>query len=130
MTRDDYYTLIRRLAQLLFEKKGSQIIALDLQGISSTTDYLLIANGNVERHVLALAIEIEKMTRRTAKMKLYHEEGKGNGDWVVLDYFDLMIHLFIPSMRQKYQLDRLWPEARVIDLDLNLNPASPQVFYS
>ncbi len=126
MTRDDYYALIRRVAQFLFEKKGSQIIALDVQGVSSTTDYLLIANGNVERHVLALATEVEKMTRREVKMKPYHEEGKRNGDWVILDYFDLMIHLFIPSMRQKYQLDRLWPEARVIDLDL----ASPQPFYS
>lgn len=128
MTRDDYYALIRRVAQFLFEKKGSQIIALDVQGVSSTTDYLLIANGNVERHVLALATEVEKMTRREVKMKPYHEEGKRNGDWVILDYFDLMIHLFIPSMRQKYQLDRLWPEARVIDLDLDLAP--PQPFYS
>ncbi|MEM7175029.1 MAG: ribosome silencing factor [Chlamydiota bacterium] len=113
------YQLIRRLAQAIFDKKGSQIIAIDVCGISSITDYVLIANGNVERHVSSLAREIEAQLKRGGT-HLHRIEGHESSGWVILDYFDLMIHLFTPAMRQKYQLDRLWPDGEIIAIDLVL----------
>ena len=101
--------LVKCLAQLIFDKKGSNIIAIDVRGISSITDFVLIADGNVNRHVIALAKEIEKTLKEKGE-KPTHIEGMQNGDWVVLDYFELVIHLFVPEMRQKYQLDQLWPD--------------------
>ena len=103
---------------MIFQKKGCQIIALDIRGISSVTDYVLIANGNVERHVVALARDIQKHLAKKGK-KYAYIEGMQHGDWIVLDYIEFVIHLFVPSMREKYQLERLWSDGKVIDLKLD-----------
>lgn len=109
---------IQQIAQAIYDKKGSNIIAIDVQGISSITDFIIIADGNVNRHVIALAGEIQDLMRGAGEKKPVHIEGQQNGDWIVLDYFQVVIHLFLPEMRQKYQLERLWPEGKVIDLEL------------
>jgi len=108
---------LSKIAQMLFDKKSSNIIAIDVQGISLMTDYVIIADGNVERHVLALAKEVEKVMEEASE-KPVHVEGMQSGDWVILDYFEIVVHLFVPKMREKYQLERLWPEGKVIDLNL------------
>lgn len=108
---------IQRIAQTIYEKKGKNIIAIDVRGISSITDYVLIADGNVDRHVIALAKEIEDVMRNSGQ-KVAQAEGLQNGDWVVLDCFQVVVHLFVPEMRQKYQLERLWPDGKILDLDL------------
>jgi ribosome-associated protein len=113
--KKDPSKLIQKIAQIIFDKKGTDIIAIDVRGISSITDYLLIANGIVERHVIALAKEIEERLLEEGESPV-HVEGVQNGDWIVLDYFQLLIHLFVPEMRQKYRLERLWGEGKVIDL--------------
>ena len=113
----DSSNAIHKIAQTIYDKKGSNIIAIDVRGISSITDYVLIADGNVDRHVVALANEIQDIMREGGE-KPVHIEGKQSGDWIVLDYFQVVIHLFLPEMRQKYQLERLWPDGKVIDLEL------------
>ena len=117
---------IQQIAQTIYDKKGENIIALDVRGISSITDFVLIADGNVERHVVALAKEIEDIMRDLGQ-KPSQVEGLQNGDWVVLDYFQIVIHLFVPEMRQKYQLQRLWPDGKIIDLDLEEQPITSKV---
>ena len=75
---------IKVLAHTLAEKKGSNIVAIDVKGISSITDYILIADGNVDRHVMALAKEItEKMREEGEKPSVI--EGAEEGDWIVLE---------------------------------------------
>ncbi len=113
----DLSHIIHQIAQAIYDKKGTNIIAIDVRGISSITDYVIIADGNVDRHVSALATEIQHIMRGEGE-KPVHIEGQQVGDWVVLDYFQVVIHLLLPDMRQKYQLERLWPEGKVIDLDL------------
>ncbi len=114
----DLSHIIQQIAQAIHDKKGTNIIAIDVRGISSITDYVIIADGNVDRHVSALATEIQHIMRDEGE-KPVHIEGQQVGDWVVLDYFQVVIHLLLPDMRQKYQLERLWPEGKVIDVDLN-----------
>ena len=116
-------TLVKKIAMRLFDKKSTHIIALDVRGISSVTDYILLANGNVDRHVIALSREIENILL-DEKMKPIHVEGIKNGDWVILDYSYVVVHLFLPYMREKYQLERLWSDAKVIDLNLALSHSS------
>lgn len=117
MTKN-FMAAIEKIAQRLYDKKSSNIIALDVKGISSITDYVLIADGNVDRHVISLAKEIQDMMRDEGE-KPVHVEGMQNGDWIVLDYFNVVIHLLLPEMRQKYQLERLWPDGKVLDLKFN-----------
>ncbi|MCB1084975.1 MAG: ribosome silencing factor [Chlamydiia bacterium] len=107
---------IERIAQTLYDKKGTNIIALDVRGISSLTDYVIIAEGNVDRHVISMAKEVQDVMREIGE-KPVHVEGLSNGDWVVLDYFQVVVHLLLPGMRQTYQLQRLWPESKVINLE-------------
>ncbi len=114
---DKFSNCVLEIAQAIFDKKGSNIIAIDVRGISSITDYVLIADGNVDRHVVALAKEIEDIMRDGGERPV-HVEGLQNGDWIVLDYFWVVIHLFVPEMREKYQLERLWADGKVIDLSL------------
>jgi len=108
---------IQQIALLIDEKKGENIIAIDVRGVSSITDFIIIAEGNVDRHVIALAKGVESLMHDLGN-KCVKAEGLQSGDWVVLDYFQVVVHLFIPEMRQRYQLERLWPEGKIIDLDL------------
>ncbi len=112
--------LVKKIVKCLFEKKSTRIIALDVRGISSVTDFIVLANGNVDRHVIALSREVEN-TLLGEKMKPTHVEGTKNGDWVILDYSHVVIHLFLPDMREKYQLERLWGDGKVIDFDMMLS---------
>lgn len=110
--------LVSHIANTINDKKGRNIIALDVKGISSMTDYIVVAEGNVDRHVIAISRAIEESLREKGEKPVY-QEGLRNGDWVVLDYIHVMVHLFMPGLREKYQLERLWTDAKLIDLDLD-----------
>ena len=112
--------MLNQIAQIIYDKKGFNILALDVKGISTITDILLIAEGNVDRHVISIAKNIEenlgKMGIRPAKT-----EGLESGDWVVLDYLDMVIHLFMPGLREKYALEKLWNEGKIVDLAIDVS---------
>lgn len=114
---------LQAIAQIIFDKKGFNILALDVKGISSLTDYVLIAEGNVDRHVIALAKEVMEKLEKAGEKPLY-VEGLESGDWIVIDYFDFMIHIFMPGLRDKYNLEELFREGKVVDLKLKLNSSS------
>lgn len=110
--------LVGRIAQAIYDKKGMQIIAIDVRGISSITDFVVIAEGNVDRHVVAIARALEQDLFEQGYGHPAYIEGLENGDWVVLDYIHVMVHLFIPGLREKYQLERLWSQGKLIELEL------------
>ncbi len=118
--KHDPLNVLNKIAQTIYDKKGMNILALDLRKFSTITDYVLIAEGNVDRHVIAIAKavmdELKKLQERP-----FHVEGIHTGDWVVLDYLDIMVHLFMPGLREKYHLEELWKEGEIIDLTINLN---------
>lgn len=108
------------IARAIYDKKGMNILALDVRGISSLCDYVIIAEGNVDKHVIAIAHAIKKAL---AEHGIYpnHIEGLTIGDWVVLDYPLIMIHLFMPGMRDKYELESLWKASTIVDLNFGLS---------
>ncbi len=110
--------MLNSIAQMIYDKKGFNILALDVQGLSTITDYLIIAEGNVDRHVMSMANTIVEEMGESGE-KPIHAEGMQTGDWIVLDYGQVMIHLFTPGLRDKYSLERLWPESKLIELDIN-----------
>lgn len=106
-------------AQAIFDKKGSNILVLDVKGISNLTDYVIIAEGNVDRHVIALARSVMDALREEGQ-KPFLVEGMETGDWVVIDYVDFMVHLFMPGLRDKYRLEELFREAKIVDIQIKV----------
>jgi len=97
-------------------------MALDVQGVSTLTDYFIIGEGNVDKHVIALAKSVIETLKKEGESPI-HVEGLNQGDWVVIDYLELVIHLFKPGIREKYRLEELWHDGKVVDLDLTLPQA-------
>lgn len=107
------------VAQSIYDKKGFNILVLDVRGISTMTDFFIIAEGTVDRHVKALSqIIIEELQKKG--WKPLHAEGVQDGDWVVLDYGEFVIHLFIPEFRQKYAIEELWNEGQIVDVNIKV----------
>jgi len=113
-------TVLNCIAQSIFDKKGFNILALDVRNISSMTDYFIIAEGTVDRHVKAISKAIEDALIPLG-YKPWHIEGENSGDWIVIDYGDVVIHLFIPELREKYALEELWSDGKIVDVKIDVN---------
>ena len=111
--------LLNDIAQVIYDKKGSNILALDVRGLSSITDYLLIAEGNIDRHVTAMAKAIVEELKGKGESP-FHTEGLQNGDWVVIDCSEVVVHIFTPGLREKYSLERLWSDSKIVDLNIDI----------
>lgn len=110
--------VLSAVAQAIYDKKGFNILVLDVKGISSITDYFIVAEGSVDRHVKALSQNIQDRLA-TIGQKPMHIDGEQEGDWVVLDYSDFVIHLFIPELRERYAIEHLWKEAKIVDVPVD-----------
>lgn len=118
--RDALKMIVYPISQILYEKKAMNILALDVQGISTMTDYMVIAEGTVNRHVSAMARTIvEQMAQKGISPSKV--EGIAEGDWAVLDFGEVVVHLFQPGYREKYMLERLFPDSKLVDLPLEEN---------
>ncbi len=99
------------------EKQALDLVALDVSGPLPFTDVFLLASGRNERQVLAIAAEIEdKLLEHGAKP--LRREGRTEGRWVLLDYGDLVVHVFHEEERMYYSLERLWKDCPVLPLGL------------
>ncbi|MBM7616490.1 ribosome-associated protein [Weissella uvarum] len=96
-------------------KRAEDIVALDLEGISFIADAYLIAQAPTERQVIAIADEIDNQMAK-AGYELTRQEGRQAGQWVLLDYGDLIVHIFKGEVRRHYNLEKLWGDASEIDL--------------
>jgi ribosome-associated protein len=119
MIKKDPLQILSLIGQTIFDKKGFNILAIDVREISSMTDYFLIAEGNVDKHVKAIAQTLIQVLEAKGE-KPIQVEGIENGDWVVLDFLEIVVHLFIPRMREKYRLEELWQQGKVVNLNIVL----------
>lgn len=110
---------LNRIAQVIYDKKGFNILVLDVRDICTMTEFFVIAEGTVDRHVKALSQAIMDQFSAEGTEPL-HVEGQQEGDWIVLDYNDFVIHLFIPELREKYALEELWKQGKVVDVKINV----------
>ena len=95
------------------EKQATDIVILDCRGICSFADYFVILTGDNERQMVTVAEEIEHIFKNSG-VKLLHEEGTPDSGWILLDFGDVIIHIFAPAEREYYQLDQLWSQAKVV----------------
>ena len=106
--------LVQRAAAILLDRKANDVVLLSLAGVSDMTDYFLIASGTSDTHVRSLGNSVlEDMKKETGQMA-HHVEGLQQGRWVLLDYVDFVVHVFHPTLRSFYQIERLWADAKVI----------------
>jgi ribosome-associated protein len=111
----DFFVILNKISQSIFDKKGSNIIALDVKPCGCIADFAIVAEGSVGNHIVAIAHSIEEALAKEGWFPTF-VEGKQTGDWIVLDYTQIVVHLFIPSMRDKYQLEQLWKKAEIVDV--------------
>ena len=101
---------VARAAALALDRKAEDVVALDLRGVSSATDYFVLATGNSDVQVRAIAEHIIEQMAKDGLRPL-HVEGLDRARWVLLDFVDFVVHVFHPLAREFYQLELLWGDA-------------------
>lgn len=119
---NDAQTLIKVINESILEKKGEDILILDSQKTgSSVCDYFVICTGNSETHVNTLAQYIEHNVKKILDDKVWQKEGYENKEWILLDYVNVMVHVFQAKSRNFYRLEQLWADGEIVEIDLNNN---------
>jgi ribosome-associated protein len=96
------------------EKKGNQIKVLDLRKLkSSMADYFIICHASSDKQVSAIADSVEEFSRKLAGEKPLHIEGIESAEWILMDYFDVVVHIFLEEKREFYAIEELWGDAEI-----------------
>jgi ribosome-associated protein len=98
------------------DKKGFDLIALDLREIASFTEFFIIASGANQRQVQAIADEIDEQLKKQLSARPVRTEGYTSAEWVLMDYGDFIVHIFEKNAREFYDLARLWRDAKKVDI--------------
>ncbi|HEX5893611.1 MAG TPA: ribosome silencing factor [Solirubrobacterales bacterium] len=109
--------LAGRLAEIADDKKASDLVALDVRGLVGYTDFLVICTARNERQAKAIHEEVYHQIKRDGRLPA-RVEGEQEGEWILMDYLDAVLHVFTPDLRDRYRLDVLWGEAERLELDL------------
>jgi ribosome-associated protein len=99
---------------LIADKKGEDIVLMDLREVSLIADYFVIANASNERLLNAIAEHIRDELKERHRLYPLRVEGRGDSGWVLMDYGNIVIHLFDPDVRNYYDLEGLWRDASVL----------------
>lgn len=123
MTASEHaFDLTQRAAKAADERSAFDLVALDVSENLPFADVFLLASGRNERMVLSIAEEIEDQLRESFGVKAKRREGTDNGRWVLLDFGDLVVHVFHEEDRVYYGLERIWADAPVVALELPEEP--------
>ena len=112
--------LLANIIKGIEEVKGNDINILDLREIENTVcDYFVICNGNSNTQVNAIIGSIQKVVSKELKEKPWHVEGEQNGEWVLMDYVSIVVHVFQKHIREYYNIESLWGDAKITTIDTN-----------
>ena len=109
--------LAKRIAAIVDEKGGRDVVALDVHELVGYTDFLVICTARNERQAKAIHDELQS-TLKDEGLKPARVEGEREAQWILLDYLDCVVHVFTPETRERYRLEQLWGEAEKLELDL------------
>jgi ribosome-associated protein len=113
---------VGKAVRAALDKKAADVVVLDLRGTPAFTDFFVLCSGQSQRQVKAIADGVEDALR-TAKVRPSHVEGYERAEWVLMDYFTFIVHVFTPQTRTFYSLERLWGDAERIEVS-DEEPAS------
>ena len=105
-----------RLARALDAKKAFNIHILEVEDLTTVTEYFVIATGTSSTHVKALADEVEFQLKERHSIATEHTEGYRSNSWILLDYGNVIVHVFTEESRAFYDLDRLWQDGETVDI--------------
>jgi ribosome-associated protein len=106
---------IGRTVRAALDKKASDVVLLDLRNTPAFTDFFVLCSGQNTRQVKAIADAVEEALR-AAKVRPSHIEGYHRAEWILMDYFTFIVHVFTPQTRAFYSLERLWGDAERIEI--------------
>lgn len=110
--------LLTNIIRGIEEVKGNDIEILDLREIENTVcDYFVICNGNSNTQVNAIVNSVQKTVSKELKDKPWHVEGNDNGEWVLMDYVDIVVHVFQKQIREFYNIEGLWGDAKITTIE-------------
>jgi ribosome-associated protein len=107
---------VSRAVHAALDKKALDVVVLDLRKTPAFTDFFVLCSGQTQRQVKAIADAVEEALR-AAKVRPAHVEGYDRADWVLMDFFTFIVHVFTPQTRAFYALERLWGDAERIEVD-------------
>lgn len=109
--------LIAVILKAIDEVKGLDIQLLDLREIENTVcDYFIISTGTSNTHVNAISSAIQKQVGKISKEKPWHVEGEGNAEWILIDYVNIVVHVFQKQIRDYYDIESLWGDAKITEI--------------
>jgi ribosome-associated protein len=111
-------SLARRIAEIADSKQAGDIVALDMRRLVGYTDFLVICTARNERQAKAIHDEVHVRLKRERGLLPGNVEGDADSRWVLMDYLDCVLHIFVPETRDYYRLETLWGEAPRLELDL------------
>jgi ribosome-associated protein len=118
-----------KIADLIFNKKGYDVRIIDLRSLTTFADFFVICSADSDTQVKAIADEIDKSLRDEG-IKCWHKEGYIALSWVLLDYVDVVVHVFKKDAREYYNIEKLWgdaPSVDIVDPELRKKPAKPKI---
>ncbi len=122
--------LARRIASVALDKKARDVVVLDMRDVVSYTDFLVIATGNTERQTHAIEDAVYQDLKHTDEGDGRipgRVEGRSEGRWILMDYFDAVVHIFTPAARDYYRLETLWGEVPELEVERRPNRPDPSV---
>ncbi|WP_299668067.1 ribosome silencing factor [uncultured Polaribacter sp.] len=109
--------LIAFIIQGIEDVKGEDIQLLDLRDIENTVcDYFIICSGNSNTQVNAISGSVQKLVSKEIKDKPWHIEGSGNAEWILMDYVNVVVHIFQKQIRDFYDIESLWGDAKITQI--------------
>lgn len=103
--------LAHRAVDAVLDKKATDVVVMDMREVSGVADYFVVCTGESDRQVKAIADAVQDEIREAYKERPWHKEGLDHLQWVLLDYVDVVVHVFDSERRQFYDLERLWGDA-------------------
>ena len=112
---DNVESVVATVVEAMDSVKGKEIVTLDLRETgTAVTDYFVICHANSKTQVDAIADKVIDQVFENNRVKPYHVEGRDNTEWILIDFVDVVVHIFLQSARQFYQLEELWADAEKV----------------
>jgi ribosome-associated protein len=110
--------LVRRIAEAALDKKAHDVVALDMRGVVTYTDFFIVCTGNTERQTQSIEDGIYQELKRGDETQILPErvEGRTEARWILMDYGDCVVHIFTPAARDYYRLEMLWGEVPELEV--------------